>query len=376
MKPCCRIKHEEVIALTECVKQAEESLTDCQNCGTRGASSLSTAYAAFRFTSSLISALKGEQDIIECAYVQSNILPELEYMASPIKLGVCGMEYNYGYPRLSDRRRTEHDRWLERQLFYSMGSAVSFARGNVVESRRYYSRRTHRREISPLYPTRHPNVEVPIKCELNDGTPQKVDIEETKRRMKKYCAEIDELNKADSAMVRENIAEQSCELQTEESMQRVRRKAGRTRDRYRDREEREERLIRHIERREMLLEEMNELKKKNQQLELLVLAHLKRLEQPPPTGLRKLFQKTSSLLLEKWNILKKMILRNEPQQICKGGRGQCTGVYINRTVQSLDAKAGDCTEEDGEELTTDVKLPFLANLLRKFEAGRKDNGEQ
>ncbi|KAL0276016.1 UNVERIFIED_CONTAM: hypothetical protein PYX00_003701 [Menopon gallinae] len=102
MKPCCRIKHEEVIALTECVKQAEESLTDCQNCGTRGASSLSTAYAAFRFTSSLISALKGEQDIIECAYVQSNILPELEYMASPIKLGVCGMEYNYGYPRLSE----------------------------------------------------------------------------------------------------------------------------------------------------------------------------------------------------------------------------------------------------------------------------------
>lgn len=90
-----------MLALTECLKRAEENLADCQNCGTRGASSLTTAYAAFRFTSSLMMGLKGAEDIIECAYVKSDIIPELEYLASPLKLGVRGVEHNFGYPHLS-----------------------------------------------------------------------------------------------------------------------------------------------------------------------------------------------------------------------------------------------------------------------------------
>lgn len=90
--------------MTECLKNAEANLSDCQNCGTPGSSSLTTAYAAFRFTSCLISALKGEKDIVECAYVRSNVIPELEYLASPLKLGPGGIEYNFGYPDLSGKR--------------------------------------------------------------------------------------------------------------------------------------------------------------------------------------------------------------------------------------------------------------------------------
>lgn len=89
--------------MTECLKQAEANLSDCQNCGTPGSSSLSTAYAAFRFTSCLLSALKGDRDVVECAYVRSSIIPELEYLASPLKLGPGGIEYNFGYPDLSGR---------------------------------------------------------------------------------------------------------------------------------------------------------------------------------------------------------------------------------------------------------------------------------
>lgn len=102
IKPYCKIKQEETIALTECVKNAEANLLDCQYCGTFGSSSLSTAYAAFRFATCLISGLKGDKDIVECAYVRSGIIPELEYLASPLKLGREGVEFNFGYPNLSD----------------------------------------------------------------------------------------------------------------------------------------------------------------------------------------------------------------------------------------------------------------------------------
>jgi hypothetical protein len=45
------------------------------------------AYAGARFTFSLIKALKGEPNVIECTYVRSNIT-EAKYFATPVLLGV------------------------------------------------------------------------------------------------------------------------------------------------------------------------------------------------------------------------------------------------------------------------------------------------
>lgn len=52
-----------------------------------GSATLSMAYAGARFTFSLLRALKGEQGVIECAYVKSDIT-EATYFATPILLGV------------------------------------------------------------------------------------------------------------------------------------------------------------------------------------------------------------------------------------------------------------------------------------------------
>jgi malate dehydrogenase len=52
-----------------------------------GSATLSMAMAGARFAVSLIRALRGEQGVVECAYVRSD-LTESKYFSTPILLGV------------------------------------------------------------------------------------------------------------------------------------------------------------------------------------------------------------------------------------------------------------------------------------------------
>ena len=52
-----------------------------------GSATLSMAMAGARFAISLIRALRGEQGVVECAYVRSD-LTESKYFSTPILLGV------------------------------------------------------------------------------------------------------------------------------------------------------------------------------------------------------------------------------------------------------------------------------------------------
>lgn len=56
------------------------------------------AYAAARFGLALIRGLKGEPNVIECAYVMSNVT-EAKYFSSPLLLGKNGIEKNLGLPK-------------------------------------------------------------------------------------------------------------------------------------------------------------------------------------------------------------------------------------------------------------------------------------
>lgn len=52
-----------------------------------GSATLSMAFAGARFAFALCRALKGEPNVIECAYVRSNIT-EAKYFSTPLLLGV------------------------------------------------------------------------------------------------------------------------------------------------------------------------------------------------------------------------------------------------------------------------------------------------
>jgi malate dehydrogenase len=65
-----------------------------------GSATLSMAYAGQRFTSRLLSAIKGEKNVIECAFVENN-LTKAPYFSTPLRLGPNGVEEVLPYGKLS-----------------------------------------------------------------------------------------------------------------------------------------------------------------------------------------------------------------------------------------------------------------------------------
>lgn len=89
--------------------QRQKLTVRIQNAGTEvveakagaGSATLSMAYAASRFTASLLEALDGGDGQVECAYVKSEET-EAKYLATPILLGKNGIEKNLGIGKLVD----------------------------------------------------------------------------------------------------------------------------------------------------------------------------------------------------------------------------------------------------------------------------------
>merc|ERR1712045_369189 len=84
-------------ALTERIQDAGTEVVKAK--AGAGSATLSMAYAASRFTDSLMKAKSGKE-VVECAYVASSVT-EAPYFATPIKLGPNGVEANLGLGTLS-----------------------------------------------------------------------------------------------------------------------------------------------------------------------------------------------------------------------------------------------------------------------------------
>lgn len=96
----------EGVSLT--AEQIDSLTTRIQNAGTEvveakaggGSATLSMGQAASRFTCSLVNALLGKTNIVECAYVESEENPQ-EFFAQPVLLGKAGLEKQLGFANLS-----------------------------------------------------------------------------------------------------------------------------------------------------------------------------------------------------------------------------------------------------------------------------------
>lgn len=112
-----------------------EYLTDrIQNGGTEvveakagaGSATLSMAYAAVKFADACLRALKGEADIVQCAYVDSQVT-ELPFFASKVRLGRNGVEEFLPLGPLSDYERASLEK-AKKELAASVEKGVSFIR--------------------------------------------------------------------------------------------------------------------------------------------------------------------------------------------------------------------------------------------------------
>merc|ERR1711868_276023 len=85
-------------ALTERIQDAGTEVVKAKDGA--GSATLSMAYAAARFTDSLIKGMNGQEGVVECAYIQSDVT-EAKYFATPVVLGPNGVEKNLGLGTLT-----------------------------------------------------------------------------------------------------------------------------------------------------------------------------------------------------------------------------------------------------------------------------------
>lgn len=98
-KPSVSLPDDKIKALTGRIQEAGTEVVKAK--AGKGSATLSMAYAGARFAVSLLRGLSGEQNVIECSYVRSDVT-EAKYFSTPLLLGKCGIEKNLGLGKLSD----------------------------------------------------------------------------------------------------------------------------------------------------------------------------------------------------------------------------------------------------------------------------------
>lgn len=89
----------EVVSLTKRIQNAGTEVVQAKAGG--GSATLSMGQAAFRFCMSLVKAMEGEKNVIECAYVDGDS-KHAKLFAQPILLGKNGIEKVLDYGKLSE----------------------------------------------------------------------------------------------------------------------------------------------------------------------------------------------------------------------------------------------------------------------------------
>ncbi|KAK6636310.1 hypothetical protein RUM43_009969 [Polyplax serrata] len=97
--PCVDIPNTSYDFLIDKIRRAACMVTSLKH---HGGPRLSVALGAARFINNLIRGLKNERDIIEMAYVYTNVVPGVCYFAGPIELGPHGIKHNLGLLKVDE----------------------------------------------------------------------------------------------------------------------------------------------------------------------------------------------------------------------------------------------------------------------------------
>ncbi|WP_133407882.1 malate dehydrogenase [Parashewanella tropica] len=101
---------EEVAALTKRIQNAGTEVVEAKAGG--GSATLSMGQAACRFGLSLVRGLQGEENVIECAYVEGGS-EHAEFFAQPVRLGKNGVEEVLSYGEVSAFEAEARDSMLD-----------------------------------------------------------------------------------------------------------------------------------------------------------------------------------------------------------------------------------------------------------------------
>jgi len=91
-----------------------------------GSATLSMAFAADRFVGSLLRAMHGEKNVVECAYVESPVVPGVPFFSTRVTLGPAGVEAIHGMGALSAGEAAGLEKAVP-ELKSSIAKGVEFA---------------------------------------------------------------------------------------------------------------------------------------------------------------------------------------------------------------------------------------------------------
>lgn len=124
-KPVLEIDADRVAALTERIQNAGTEVVNAK--AGAGSATLSMAYAAAQFAESCLKAMNGEEGIVECAFVASN-LTDVPYFASPVRIGTTGIEDFLPVGELSEAEAAALEK-LKPELRGSIEKGIKFVTG-------------------------------------------------------------------------------------------------------------------------------------------------------------------------------------------------------------------------------------------------------
>jgi malate dehydrogenase len=93
-----KFSDEDIGALTHRIQFGGDEVVQAKD--GEGSATLSMAYAGQRFASQLLKAMKGDKDIVECAFVENDLTPAT-FFSTPITLGPNGAEQVHHFGDLS-----------------------------------------------------------------------------------------------------------------------------------------------------------------------------------------------------------------------------------------------------------------------------------
>lgn len=100
-----KLSQDQVEALTHRIQNGGTEVVNAK--AGAGSATLSMAKAGAQFVNSLVAAINGEKNVVECAYVESDVVPECKWFATKVLIGKDGIETNYGLGELDDFEKTK-----------------------------------------------------------------------------------------------------------------------------------------------------------------------------------------------------------------------------------------------------------------------------
>lgn len=122
VKPPCSFTQKEIDYLTDRIQNGGTEVVEAK--AGSGSATLSMAYAAVKFADACLRGLRGDANVVQCAYVASAVT-ELPFFATKVLLGRAGVEEIYALGPLNGYERAGLEK-AKKELAASIQKGVSF----------------------------------------------------------------------------------------------------------------------------------------------------------------------------------------------------------------------------------------------------------